>query len=442
MMIELEPTQVTVREGLERYRKDMGEIKELAESILCSGQLQPIIINGEKELIAGGRRLAACIFAGIRVKAIYRKDVTDPDTMRELEIIENLERKAFTPAEEQVAIADYHKIMLRKYGEDPALASNRSNLSASGDGKKKWDATKTAEKLGLSQASISNALRDAQALKENPELAKAKTKGEIRNKAKKLEAFEKAYAAAEAAKKRREAELQKLKSEEDKKKKQLKFTCECVSAESFLASIEKDSVDLVITDPPYIIDVNSNRSITSEIDGYDDTPENNVYFIEKFVSDLVRTLNPTTGQVYMFIGSEWFQHFRQQFEANGMVAYWKEIIWIKGVSGQTNRPDMWPADCYEKILYARMAQSRLVKEGMPNWIQCDPIRNKQHQAEKPEALIANLLLRSAIPNQFFIDPCCGSGNIACAALKHGMYVKCADIAEKWAAYASAKLLSI
>ncbi len=94
---ELEPTEIKVREGLDRYRTDMGDIKELSASIIKYGQLQPIVITKNNELIAGGRRLAACIFASRNVQAVYRDDITD-DMLRILEIEENVRRKQFTPA--------------------------------------------------------------------------------------------------------------------------------------------------------------------------------------------------------------------------------------------------------------------------------------------------------------------------------------------------------
>lgn len=44
----------------DRYRKDLGNLDELTESIQSYGLLQPIGINNEKELVFGYRRLRAC----------------------------------------------------------------------------------------------------------------------------------------------------------------------------------------------------------------------------------------------------------------------------------------------------------------------------------------------------------------------------------------------
>lgn len=43
-----------------RFRKDLGDIQTLANSIQEIGLLQPIVVNQNNELIAGQRRLEAC----------------------------------------------------------------------------------------------------------------------------------------------------------------------------------------------------------------------------------------------------------------------------------------------------------------------------------------------------------------------------------------------
>src|SRR5574343_1536043 len=96
-IVLLSPTQIKVKEGLDRYRQDMGDVKSLSESFLRVKQILPIVINRNNELIDGGRRLAACVLAGIQVKCVY-DDAVDPAEMRELELEANLHRKDYTPA--------------------------------------------------------------------------------------------------------------------------------------------------------------------------------------------------------------------------------------------------------------------------------------------------------------------------------------------------------
>ena len=112
----LDPLKVKVKEGLDRYRKDLGDLKELGKSLKETGQIQPIVVNRQDELIVGGRRLAACILEGIKVKVIY-EDTVDPKKMRIWEVEENVRRKDLTPAEYALAVEELHTLMQEERGE-------------------------------------------------------------------------------------------------------------------------------------------------------------------------------------------------------------------------------------------------------------------------------------------------------------------------------------
>ena len=47
-----------------RYRKDLGDLRALAQSIEEVGLLHPVVVTAEGRLIAGQRRLAACRLLG------------------------------------------------------------------------------------------------------------------------------------------------------------------------------------------------------------------------------------------------------------------------------------------------------------------------------------------------------------------------------------------
>lgn len=96
-------------------RKSFSEesIKELSESIKTYGLLQPIIVYEEEDryvLIAGERRLKAAKLAGFEeIKAI----VADIDTkkLRELALIENIQREDLNPIE----LAEAYKELIENY---------------------------------------------------------------------------------------------------------------------------------------------------------------------------------------------------------------------------------------------------------------------------------------------------------------------------------------
>ena len=47
-----------------RYRKDLGDLRSLADSIAEVGLLHPVVVTPEGRLIAGQRRLEACRLLG------------------------------------------------------------------------------------------------------------------------------------------------------------------------------------------------------------------------------------------------------------------------------------------------------------------------------------------------------------------------------------------
>ncbi len=86
-------------------------IKELAQSILENGLIQPIIVIKQGlryQLIAGERRLRACKLLNMEaVPAIVRNET--PDSMLELAIVENVQRDNLNPYDEAVA---YQKLAI------------------------------------------------------------------------------------------------------------------------------------------------------------------------------------------------------------------------------------------------------------------------------------------------------------------------------------------
>jgi len=80
----------------QRFRKDIGDIKQLAESIKEVGLLHPIVISENNELIAGYRRLKACESLGWTEVPI---NVVRLEDLSEGEFHENINRKNFTISE-------------------------------------------------------------------------------------------------------------------------------------------------------------------------------------------------------------------------------------------------------------------------------------------------------------------------------------------------------
>jgi ParB family chromosome partitioning protein len=79
-----------------RIRRDLGNLQELAESLEKNGLINPIVISHNKILIAGERRLQSAKLLGW--DTIPVRIIENPNRIQELEIEidENIHRKAFT----------------------------------------------------------------------------------------------------------------------------------------------------------------------------------------------------------------------------------------------------------------------------------------------------------------------------------------------------------
>lgn len=92
-------------------RTELGNIKELVDSIRAKGVLEPILVRpkGNRfEIIAGERRFVASKSAGLAEIPCIELDVTDQEAM-EIALIENLQRKdldVFEEADGLQALAD------------------------------------------------------------------------------------------------------------------------------------------------------------------------------------------------------------------------------------------------------------------------------------------------------------------------------------------------
>jgi len=101
--IELNPQQP---------RKELGNIKELAQSIKEKGLIEPIIIrkkNQNFEIVAGERRLRAAKIIGLKKIPSIIMNVGD-DQALEVALVENIQRKELTPFEQAFALKTLSQI--------------------------------------------------------------------------------------------------------------------------------------------------------------------------------------------------------------------------------------------------------------------------------------------------------------------------------------------
>lgn len=158
----------------ERVRKDMGDLRSLADSIATHGLLHPVVVNNSCTLIAGHRRLEAVKLLGWDAVPVTFVEVAD---LLSAERDENAARKDFTPTE-AVAIGrlieEEHRKKIETRDSTPEgrriYAPKGTSTLKEAEVEKFGETTKTASKaVGMSETSYYRAKAVVAAAEADPE---------------------------------------------------------------------------------------------------------------------------------------------------------------------------------------------------------------------------------------------------------------------------------
>jgi len=382
--------------GESRYRKDMGDVGSLADSIEALGLLIPIIITEDNKLIAGERRIKAMKSKGM--KTIKAMVFTASEIDRKIfEITENLERKDFTWQERVLAIDDLHQM-----------------FKAS---KKKWSERKTAKEIGLASGGVITDLNLAEAVKMDPEMFK-----NCKSKQAALKVLQR-FNIDEAVS---ELHLRKSRTNYGRKAEQYVFCGDCTV---LIDNLPKSIVDFVISDPFYGLDIQDVKKDETYLDFrvYEDSAESYKSTMTTLIQKLDRVLKPDSG-VLLFcaltsrFGDKNFEWLREELQKIGIKSDWMPGIWHRpGSPGQTLQPTHLMARSYEVFVYGFRGNACLQKQGLSNVLSFANISplDRQHPVQKPFGLMEEIITRLCLPGMVVLDPFAGAGTTVMAALKLG-----------------------
>lgn len=409
----LDPSEIIVADNLDRFRQDMGELEELAYSIQKYGQLQPIVTNRNLELLAGGRRLAACKLYNIKV-LVRVIDETNSLRMREIEVEENIQRKDFTPAERVLAVRELHEL----------------KCAVEEQAGKTWAQEDTAKFLKTSRSNICTDLQTASFIDAFPELLKCKSRKELASSVKALSVL------VDRATGFEQMQVNTANSE--------RCFLHNMEAYDFLRTFEENTVDIILCDPPYGISISdvtigkggkTGAEINDQHFKFVDS-EADMYSICHHIAHEGYKITKDTAHLYMFIAPEYFSKIRSLLIEAGWEPHVRPLIWVKQAQGQANMPYRWPVTTYEMCVYARKSSTALIqaRSDVLTYNRVPPAQ-KIHPTQKPIDLLQDLITRSVKPGSVLIDPCMGSGSSLVAGLREGLIVHGCD--KEYAAYTAA-----
>lgn len=179
-------------------------------------------------------------------------------------------------------------------------------------------------------------------------------------------------------------------------------------------SIDDESVDLVLTDPPYLKDYQSNhRKKTPKLDKIDNDEENedNRELIKEAIKESYRVLKPNTS-CYMFCDWHNIEFFKVEFEKVFNIKnllIWKKNNWTGGdLDGAF-------AHQYEMILYGHKGRDKRRGTRLRDVLEYDRVRDDTHPNRKPIDLLSLLIRNSSDIGDLVLDPFMGSGSTPIAA---------------------------
>ncbi len=429
----------------ERYRKEYGDVEELARSIADNGLLHPLVVDNSNRLVAGGRRLAAfSLLAGGHVDGvdasrfqlvpITRFGELDEAQRKLLELEENLRREDTTWQEKVLGLYDYHRICYKK-----ALKRNE-----------KWTQAATGKLINMEQGPVSTMLNVAKVLKDDPEDV-IKDCTSLADAIKLLISRKQDEASKEQLKRinAKRAELAKdvslaranitaptivlntSSSPEDAGERLVVNTKQLLvkpqdvadfyyhgSALDLLPKIAaKTTINHIICDPPYGIDMSNLNG--ASIDRVADTHEvePNKQLLKAFL-DVAYNALADDGFLCMWYDLD--HHEKLQTwgrEAGFKVCRWP-IVWCKSSPCSNQASQYNVTKSTEVCLMLRKSEQSVIKTKQSrNWIVSPSASTPTHPFVKPFELWKYLIETVSVEGQTIVDPFAGEGSALAAIFR-------------------------
>lgn len=189
-------------------------------------------------------------------------------------------------------------------------------------------------------------------------------------------------------------------------------------------ALDDESIDCVITDPPYGIDYVSNyRVVENRVDRpvCNDTPEAAFSLWERTCDVISRKMKPDS---HLYVFTSW-KVLPQFMEITSRYFNIKNcLVWVKNNWSMGDLDGNY-AEQYEIIIYATKGNKKLNGGRDTNVLNFDRVSNAQllHSCEKPVKLIEYLLDKSTQSGDIVADPFAGSGTtlVACKNMGRGYW---------------------
>ena len=408
----LDPEAIIVPDNRQRREFPHHKLQELAASIYEIGQIQPIVVDENYVLIAGERRLRALKYIRNNPKSYHNATFdhvkvsiitpTDDWHRHAIELQENIKREPLTPAEESRAVDEYERLMENLKGKQ------KRGKGASEGGHSQKD---TAQDLNMSEAAVSDHRKVARVLDiaaHIPELEGLEEESSRSGILGKFKAFKIKELREEIARRAMESHRSDV---ED-----IVF---CQDALKFLPTLPEESVDLVLTDLPYGIDVFDSLTLDKSSHGtqWHDTPEDIEKFVHELIPKLYLVLKPNA---HMWIFCSWIESFwieRVCAKMADLAFEYPPWIWNKVISTPSINGAAAGDQTYEYLCHLRKGTVTMPERLGPNLVSYQRPTSTKYPTERPLDVVKHFIELCTLEGELILDPCCGSGSHLVAALQ-------------------------
>ena len=182
-----------------------------------------------------------------------------------------------------------------------------------------------------------------------------------------------------------------------------------------MSGIKDKSVDLIVTDPPYLMDYQSNRRKKEDRFDKIKNDKGNYMLIQDYLEECHRIMKDNTA-IYCFCSWHNIDFFKNEFEK-----YFKLkniLVWNKNNHGTGDLKGSY-APKHEFILFGHKGRTLLRGKRIADVIDCPKISSNKltHPTEKPQDLLEIFIKQSSDEGSIIFDGFMGTGSCGIAAKK-------------------------
>ena len=191
----------------------------------------------------------------------------------------------------------------------------------------------------------------------------------------------------------------------------------CDDCLNIMKQIENESIDLIVTDPPYLIKYKTNHRKNKDHDFCSEIlNDDNEQLIIDYIRECYRILKNNTA-MYMFCNCDKVDFFKQELENAGFKIK-NMIIWVKNNWTAGDLKAQFGKQ-YEIIFLVNKGRKCFNGKRITDVWMFDRISGKKqlHQNQKPVDLLKQCILKHSDENDIIFDGFMGSGSTGVACIE-------------------------